>query len=64
MSIYTYDAEPRCEWCEFASEVSGKIKCLKGFDVENCTAFKYDVFKRKPLQSPKLRKYDPDEFEI
>jgi hypothetical protein len=62
MSLYNYDKEPNCEWCEFGTEDGQDIKCSVNDTLNKCQHFKYDVFKRKPTPSPKLQDFDYDDF--
>lgn len=64
MSIFSYDKEARCDWCESGLEGEDGFVCKKGFEPLTCKEYKYDVFKRKPNQSPKFQKFDPKDFII
>ena len=61
-SIFSYDKEPRCEYCRFSENEGEALICTLGGTAFACESFRYDVFKRKPRHSPKLQEYDAEEF--
>lgn len=62
-TIYTYDKEARCEYCEHYS-AGNEPSCKISDKCEPCQNFRYDVFKRKPRHSPKLQQFKKEDFTI
>ena len=58
-SIFSYDKTPNCDYCKF-----NENGCSLKSEVKPCSEFEYDVFKRKPVKSPKLAGFSAKDFEI
>lgn len=64
-SIYSFDKEIRCDYCEhFDEESKGENLCKLNLTPKGCEKFKYDVFKRKPRRTPQLSQFDYDDFSL
>ena len=63
-SIFSYDKEPNCAYCVHNAGDEKRVHCALGGPAFPCESFRYDVFKRKPRQTPKLENFDSEDFSL
>lgn len=67
--LFNPEIDPRCSYCEHASETSDKKAMLckkRGIMTKDyyCKKFVYDPLKRVPTKPIKLRQYHADDFSL
>ena len=67
--LFNPNIEPRCCYCEHASETSDGMAMLckkRGIMTKDyyCGKFIYDPLKRDPVRPPRLQRFDPKDFSL